>query len=414
MIHIRPPKQGKIGYICKRYPRFSETFIVHEILAHERAGQQVEIFALRPVMDTHFQDILSKVRAPVHRIPEKTRSVSVFRDLLEKAEALYPGAPQRALATGAATDAIAQGLALAIDAKRLGVTHFHAHFGTVATTVARVASQVSGIPYTFTAHAKDIYYRYDPPIELDVKLRDAAAAVTVSDFNLAYMTETFGKDAGGLVRLYNGLDLSGFAWSEPTARQTDILAVGRLIEKKGFHILVEALWQLARKGQTPRCRIIGMGEDEDNLRSQIAAAGLEGQVTIEGPRPQSEVIAAMRDAAVLVCPCIVARDGNRDGLPTVLLEAMALGTPCIGTDVVGLPEILRPGDTGLLASEGDPDTLSAAISQMLGDIDLRRRVSRNARRLIEEEFDIDRNAARLRELFASCAGPVPAGLKGAA
>jgi glycosyltransferase involved in cell wall biosynthesis len=414
MMHLRRTFSGKIGYVCKRYPRFSETFIVHEILAHERAGQEVEIFALRPVLETHFQDILSRVRAPVRRIEDKKPSGEKVWSLLDEAETRFPGAAQRALACGSGASAVAQGLQLALEADRAGVTHLHAHFGTLATTVARIASAVSGIPYSFTAHAKDIYYRYDTSVNLHVKLRDAAFSVTVSDFNRAHLIAEMGAEPERLHRIYNGLDLGDFPWSSPDPRRTDILAVGRLVEKKGFHILVEALMRLKDRGIAPRCRIIGMGEEEDNLRRQIDASGLAGQVIIEGPRPQAEVKKAMAEAAMLVVPCVVARDGNRDGLPTVLLEAMALGTPCISTNVVGIPELVRDGETGLLVPEGCPDGLADAIDRMSANADLREIVSRQGRMLIEAEFDIDRNAATLRERIAGCAVTADAPIQGAA
>lgn len=391
---------GKIGYVCKRYPRFSETFIVSEILAHEKAGQEVEIFALRPVQETHFQDIISKVRAPVTRIPEKLRSVSAFWSLVREAEAAFPGAADRMVSSDGNADNLAQALSLALEVRSRGVTHLHAHFGTIATTVARLAAAIAGIGYSFTAHAKDIYYDYGQELSFDEKMRDADFVVTVSDYNLDHLRKIHPGDAAGLIRIYNGLDLGRFAWAPPAEEARDILAVGRLVEKKGFHILVEALMLLAEEGLRPRCRIIGQGEEEAHLRTQIKGSGLAGHVTLEGPRPQAEVMAAMRSAAVLACPCIVGRDGNRDGLPTVLLEAMALGTPCISTDVTGIPELVRDGETGLICPEGDPVALAGALRRMLAEPDLRSSVSAAGRALIEQEFDIDRNAMQLRAAFA--------------
>jgi colanic acid/amylovoran biosynthesis glycosyltransferase len=186
-------------------------------------------------------------------------------------------------------------------------------------------------------------------------------------------------------RIYNGLDLERFAYSDPPAGGDDILAVGRLVEKKGFHILIEAVRLLREAGRDVRCRIVGGGEEADHLAAQVAASGLEGTVELLGPRPQSEVMALMREAAVLACPCVVGRDGNRDGLPTVLLEAMALGTPCVATDVTGIPELVRDGETGLCVPEGDPEALAAArpASGRRGPAP---RLAREARP-VEREFD---------------------------
>ncbi len=399
MTDIRSPSAPRIGYVLKRYPRFSETFVVNEILAHEAAGLDIEIFALRPVQESHFQDAIARVRAPVTRIPDRCRSPATLWSLLDRAETAFPGAAARALATGGSADDVTQALALALEAEARGVTHLHAHFGTLATTVARIASAVSGMGYSFTAHAKDIYHDYGKDIGLAAKMRDADAVVTVSDFNVQHISANWPVRAGRLHRIYNGLDLGRFAWAAPDPAAADILAVGRLVEKKGFHILVEALLILAERGLHPRCRILGSGEEQAHLAAQIDGAGLSDTVALEGPLPQPEVIAAMHRSAVLACPCVVGRDGNRDGLPTVLLEAMALGLPCVGSDVTGIPELIRDGETGLIAPAGDPVALADALARMLADAGLRTDLSRSARKRIEADFDIGRNAAALRKVF---------------
>jgi glycosyltransferase involved in cell wall biosynthesis len=397
-----PPRSPRIGYVLKRYPRFSETFVVNEILAHEAAGQEIEIFALRPVQETHFQDAISRVRAPVTHVPDRHRTPDMLWAQLARAEAAFTGAAARAMAAGGSAEDVTQALEIAVACRTRGIGHLHAHFGTLATTVARLAAAIAGIGYSFTAHAKDIYHDYGHDTGLARKLRDADAVVTVSDFNLAHLRATYGADAARATRIFNGLDLGGLDWRMPEVQAEEILAVGRLVEKKGFHILVEAMVILAERGLRPRCRIIGQGEEEDNLRAQIAGAGLAGTVTLEGPRPHPEVFAAMRRAAVLACPCVVGRDGNRDGMPTVLIEAMALGAPCVGSDVTGIPEIVRHEETGLIARAGDAVALAEALERVLGDAGLRTRLSRAGRALVEQEFDIHRNAAALRAVFADC------------
>jgi glycosyltransferase involved in cell wall biosynthesis len=177
------------------------------------------------------------------------------------------------------------------------------------------------------------------------------------------------------------------------------VAVGRLVEKKGFAYLIEACGILAKRGRHFGCQIIGPGLLEPDLRSQIERLNLQARVELIGPRPQSEVFKYIQGAAVLAAPCVVGTDGNRDGLPTVLLEAMALGTPCVSTDVTGIPEVLHDGETGLMVSQHDPDALASAIERLLVDPALRVRLSTRARRLIETEFDIHRNTAHLRTIF---------------
>jgi colanic acid/amylovoran biosynthesis glycosyltransferase len=393
------PRHSKVGYVLKHYPRYSETFIVNEIIAHEAAGLEIEIFALRPVQETHFQDILGQVKAPVRHIPERAKNASAFWSLIGKARAGLPGAWQAVGDMEAADDRdITQALHIALACQKNGIDHLHAHFGTAATAVARLAAALAGISYSFTAHAKDIYCNYEEPQQLDLKMRDAAAVVTVSDYNVSYLREHFGRLANRVTRIYNGIDLTRLAYALPVGGN-DILAVGRLVEKKGFQVLIEAVHVMRKSDRPVRCRIIGAGEEADALAAQIGARDLDGSVELMGPRPQAEVIAAMRQAGALACPCVVGPDGNRDGLPTVLLEAMALGTPCVATGVTGIPELVRDGETGLCVPEGDPDALAQALGRMLDDKPLRARVSRAGRALVEREFDRTINAARLREVF---------------
>jgi glycosyltransferase involved in cell wall biosynthesis len=179
-----------------------------------------------------------------------------------------------------------------------------------------------------------------------------------------------------------------------------ILAIGRLIEKKGFSDLIDACAILKNKNRSFQCRILGTGELKPSLRSQMERLGLSGWVELVGPRPQGEVIQFLYDASVLVAPCIVGGDGNRDGLPNVLLEAMALGTPCIATDVTGIPEVLKHGETGWMVPQGDPAALASAIELILSQPLLRIDLSLRARQLIEREFNIHLNSARIRSLFA--------------
>ena len=225
------------------------------------------------------------------------------------------------------------------------------------------------------------------------------AVITVSDYNLQYLRERFGTEAARVQRVYNGLDLERFAYQSPADRPPQVVAVGRLIEKKGFAGLVEACHILAQRGRQYSCQIIGSGEQGAELRARVQRLGLEGKVEFLGPRPQGEVVRHIQGAAVFAAPCVVGQDGNRDGLPTVLLEAMALGTPCVSTDVTGIPEIVQDMETGLMVPQHDPAALATAIERLLTDSALRVRLASRARRMIETEFDIHRNAARLRGVF---------------
>lgn len=393
------PSPLRVGYVVKRYPRYSETFVVNEILAHEAAGLAVEVFSLRPPCDTHFQEQIARVRAPVTYLPaDGVKAADLWAALTEAAELADPG-PALAAARGEDALSVHHAARLAVLARRRGITHLHAHFATSATTVARLAAAFGGLTYSFTAHAKDIFHESVRPDDFRRKLREAAGTVTVSDFNRDHLRATYGRDAARVVRVYNGLDLAAFAYRRPDDRPPQLVAIGRLVEKKGFADLIDACAVLAGRGRRFVCQVIGGGEQDADLRERAVRLGLEGVVEFLGPRPQSEVIRAVQGAAALAAPCVVGSDGNRDGLPTVLLEAMALGTPCVGTDVTGIPEVLHGGETGLMVPQRDPPALADALERLFDDAALRVRLAGRARALIESEFDVHRNAARVRALF---------------
>ena len=230
----------KIGYVVKRYPRYSETFIVNEILAHEAAGVELEIFSVLPPEDGHFQDVISRVRAPVTYLPSKGLKVAEFWSVLEQAGEIFPdGWLSLEAARGEDVRYVYQAVVLAREARLRAISHLHAHFATAATTVARLAARFAGLPYTFTAHAKDIFHESVRPAALRPKLADAAVAVTVSDYNLTYLRESYGPAARHVRRIYNGLDLERFPYRSPRERPPRIVGVGRLVEKKGFAVLIE-------------------------------------------------------------------------------------------------------------------------------------------------------------------------------
>jgi glycosyltransferase involved in cell wall biosynthesis len=403
----------RIGYVVKRYPRYSETFIVREILAHEQAGLAITIFSLRATNDGHFQDLLARVRAPVHYLyhagqgllPEGLSAIVTaahFWTTLREATTVVPGLWA---ALGEARDEEArdvyQAATLAAEVRRQNITHLHAPFASDACTVARLAARFAGISYSFTARAKDIFLDSVRPEDLRRKLRDAAGVVTVSDYHLDYLRQTYGPLAARVQRIYNGLDLDEFLYLPPHDRPPVILAVGRLVAKKGFADLVEACALLAARGRPFRCRIIGDGVLRADLRAQVERLGLQGRVELAGPLPQGEVIRQMQGAALLAAPCVVAPDGDRDGLPNVIQEALALGTPVVTTDVTGIPEVVRHGETGLLVPQHDPPALADAVERLLADPDLRVRLAAGGRRLIEAEFDNRRTSERRRALFGA-------------
>lgn len=392
----------RIGYVVKMYPRFSETFIVSEVIAREERGADLRIFSLRPTTDVRFHDTLARVAAPVVQIPRPTRASELW-ELLGDAQRELPRLPHAldALLAVDVADA-AQAIRLAIAVRREGITALHAHFASLATTVARLASLLSGVPYSFTAHAKDLFHESVDPLDVDRKIADASHVVTVSDFNLGHLRERYPAAARTPIhRVYNGIDLDRFPFAPSRPASPSIVAVGRLVEKKGFADLIAAVHLLRGRGRAVPCRIVGAGERESELRALVSGLALDDVVTFTGPLPQGDVRAEVARASVFAAPCVVGSDGNADGLPTVLLEAMALGTPCISTDVTGITEAVRDGDTGLVVPQHAPGALADAIARVLDDPGLAAGLARRARALVESAFDVRRQARQLDDIARS-------------
>jgi colanic acid/amylovoran biosynthesis glycosyltransferase len=390
------PETTRVGYVTKMFPRFSETFILTELLQVERLGFDVEVFSLRPPTDGRFHAGLAQLRASVTYLASSgIRAADLWAELAVGAAELGDLGPHLAdLLTLDVRNAY-QAVQLAHHVRQRGITHLHAHFASAGTGVARTAAAIAGISYGFTAHAKDIFHQAVDPDDLRRKLRDATDVVTVSDFNLAHLRTAYGADARTVRRVYNGLDLDAFDWSSPAERPARIAAVGRLVEKKGFADLLDAVALLVAEGRDIDLVLVGSGEQEQTLRDRVDRLGLGDHVRRLGGLPQHRVAEIVAGAAVLAAPCVVGVDGNRDGLPTVLLEAMALGTPCVATPVTGIPEVIEHDVTGLLVPEHDPGALAAALARVLDDPDLRVGLAKAARDLVDTEFDARRQAARV-------------------
>lgn len=399
---------GRIGYVVKRYPRFSETFIVNEILAHESAGVDIDIFSLRPGVDTHFQDIIAQVRASVTYLPMGPVKSGSFWSECHRTGNRFPKLWQTMSEAKHATVLEAsQAIELAREVRKRKIGHLHAHFATSSATVAQLAARIAGITYSVTMHAKDIFHESVVSEDLQSKIAESEFIVTVSDFNQQYLAAHFGF-GGKIHRIYNGLDLSVFDYRPEPSPPRKIIAVGRLVPKKGFSHLIDACKVLLERQVEFACEILGNGELESDLKQQIAELSLGNHVRLIGPQPQNTVREMIRSAAVFAAPCVIGHDGDRDGLPTVITESLALGTPCVATDVTGIPEIIRHGVTGLIVEQENAVALANGIQRLLDDHDLRRTISANARQLIESEFDIHSNVARIREHFPSRKHPVAA------
>lgn len=399
------PSEPGIAYVLKMYPRFSETFIVSEILAREAAGDRIEIFSLRPPNDPRFHPELARVRAPVTYIDRAPKTIDVWECFRAAEAAGLTASLARnfaALAAAEPDDAV-QAINLAATLRRRNIRHMHVHFASAATSVARLTSAITGIPYSFTAHAVDIFASSVRGEDLQLKLEQAHHTITISQYNLRYLRRRFPTSTSRLHLVRNGLDLGRFPYRDPRplGATVRIAAVGRLVEKKGFQYLLPATKELLEQGLKVELRIAGAGVLGEELAAGIDRLGLGSQVQLMGPQTQDQIHELLDSADIFIAPCVVGADGNADGMPTVLLEAMASGVPCISTRVTGIPEVVKNGSTGVLVEPGSPRALARSVQRMSSPGTNRVGLARNARALIEEKYDARRQAEILRSLSLS-------------
>lgn len=398
----------KVAYFVKMYPRLSETFILNEILELERRGVEVTLFSLRKSNEGRFHPQVAELKAPVFYLEELSPKKG-WAVLAEHWPTLSPHShrlwqlmeelisqDQPKLFEILLFSAWAGAVALS-----RGVEHLHAHFASVPSTLAYFASRISGLPFSFTAHAKDIFQDTVDQKMLEEKLAAARFVITVTEFNHRFLTSTYPAVPADKIRvLYNGINLDFFNF-EPQARREKnlILSIGRLVPKKGFPDLLEACAILKRKQIPFQCIIAGQGEQAAFLEAKRVELGLNDVVSLAGPKTQVEVFAYLKQATVLALPCTVDSDGNQDALPTVLLEALAAGCPVISTIVSGIPEIIDSGVNGLLVPPGNPAALAEAIEKIFASPETSARFAQQGRKKAEAKFDLKKSVITLESYY---------------
>ena len=410
--------RGTVAYVLKGYPRLSETFIAQEIRALEARGLAIAIVSLRRPTDPHSHLIHGEIAAPIAYLPEY-----LWREPLRLWRAWrrvrrlsgYPAA-RRAWLGDLGRDPTPNrirrfGQALVL-AHELGgaVAHLHAHFLHTPASVTRYAALMSGLPWSCSAHAKDIWT--SPDWEKAEKLEECAWAVTCTAANLDHLAAL--APAGRVELVYHGLDLERFApaqendhWGDTNVPPRDgrdagdpviILSVGRAVEKKGYDDLLVALAALP---DDLRWRLvhIGGGPLRAALAAQAGAAGLEGRIDWLGPQPFGVVLAHYRAADLFVLPCRIAADGDRDGLPNVLMEAMSQGLAVLSTRVSGIPELIDDDVSGRLVPPGDRAALGTALAGLIADPALRARLGRDGEARLRADFAMKRGIDQLAARF---------------
>ena len=400
---------SKIAYVMSRFPHLPETFILREMMELERQGWTISLYPLilqmQTVVHTEAQAWIPRaVRLPYISGPVvASNAVTLARQPIQ-----YGRASLRALAENLASPKfLARTLALwpkAVHAARLmkreGVAHVHAHYATHPAFAAWVIHRLTGLSYSLTVHAHDIFV---DQAMLGVKLREATFVAAISNFNREFLA----REVGAWVREKTHIVHCGIAPSQYAPRRAapgpgetfEIITIGSLQAYKGHCYLLEACARLRDLGLNFRCRIIGGGELRSDLEAQLAELKLNGRVELLGPQPQSEVARLLPTAHCYVQPSIITPSGKMEGIPVSLMEAMSCGLPVVATQLSGVPELVRPGETGTLVPPADARALAEALARVYALPADSTRLAEAGRELVLREFDLRTNVTQLAALF---------------
>ena len=429
----------EIAYVLKAFGRTSETFITNEIHLLESLGAKLRIFSIKRLESQRRHGVIGRITSPVIFLPEaepvnemgflkwlclvlprfalvhlklfSLRPLNYLLTLIEALRFCFRYRSRRFVPKKVFVKEFLQAGYIALEAMEAGmIRHLHAHFCHGATTVTMFASRLSGLPFSFTAHAKDIYLgELNPGDLLPLKMSRAKFVVTCTGANHRHL-EAMCPPHTPLHTIYHGLDTSLFEPSEEisTASSSErqvplILSVGRIVEKKGFNYLLKACHRLRRQGREFKCLIVG-GADKysETIERLIGELQLKDVVTVQSSVTQEELKRIYERATVFALPCLVTDNGDRDGIPNVLVEAMAMKLPVVSTNISGIPELVQSGVNGLLVPSKDDARLAEAIAALLDNPGLRRRLGEAARARVIHAFDSKRNSVFLKNLFVEC------------
>lgn len=393
------PSAGRLAVVLKGWPRLSETFIAQELVALESRGLRFEVWSMRHPTDKKRHALHDALKAKVTYLPEYLcqEPLRVLKGLAHSARLPGFGAALKLWLKHLLSDPtpnrmrrFGQAAVLAREASP-ELKFIYAHFLHTPSSVALYASIMRGVAWGFSAHAKDIWI--SPEWEKRDKLARSTFGVTCTGLGAEHL-RSLSTDPARLDLVYHGLDLSRFPAPPPPGPPRDgssepvtIISVGRLVEKKGYNLLLDAL---ARLPATLKWRFvhIGGGDLSQQLKARAQALGIAGSIEWRGSRDQGEVIAAMREADIFVLPSRIASDGDRDGLPNVLMEAASQELPILSTSVSSIPEFVENGKQGVLV-EPDAGQLAAALATMIADPGGRARLAAAARKRLVESFGMD-------------------------
>jgi glycosyltransferase involved in cell wall biosynthesis len=410
----------RLGYLYSRYPVISQTFCDAEMLALEQRGIELVIGSVYPPLTSLRHEYIGRLRAPIHYAPPQEilkileRNAKTTdkwpRDLVEQHEGRYGSAAK-------AEQRARNALYFAEFFARGSVDHVHVHFANRAAHTAVFLKEISGIPFSVTAHGQD----FMKDLGSDDLLREICAAAEFvaaeTDYSRDLLRQRCPDSAAKIHRVYNGIDLERFPGDASTERGgysspntvPRIVSVGRLVAFKGFGDLIDACAELARKRIDFVCDIIGDGPLRETLQAKIEQLGLSSRVDLLGSLSQGAVLEKLQSADIFALASTTDAQGATDVFPTVILEAMASARPVVSTRLAGIPELVVEGQTGMLAPPGDSAVLAQALEQLLRDPKLRSQFGDAGRARIEQHFRIEQTVAPLMEMLERSCTRRPAG-----
>jgi glycosyltransferase involved in cell wall biosynthesis len=396
----------RLAYIVSRFPSTTETFIAREMRAVEQFGAPIELFALirehDVVVHPEAEPFLARFRtAPL----TQPATLSAQWYWLRRRPGVYLGTLLWVLWSNVrsprfllrALVVFPMAARFAREAEELGIEHVHAHWATHPALAALVVQRLTQIPFSFTAHAHDIFVNRTM---LRPKIDAASFVAVISNYNRDYLVSLYGdRIQDKLVVVRCGVDPERFAPRRPSGpagrAALRIVCVASLQRYKGHTVLLDALALVRDRGVSIECALIGDGVERPVVEQRIRALDLQRVVALLGAQTSDEVLSHVRDADVMVLPSVVARDGQMEGIPVALIEALSCEVPVIASRLSGIPELVIDGETGMLVRPGDADALARAIERVARDANLRKRFGAAGRALVMREFDTMTNAKRL-------------------
>jgi colanic acid/amylovoran biosynthesis glycosyltransferase len=403
----------KVGYIMSRFPHLPETFILREMCEIERQGWQVELFPLIIQKQLLVHEDVKHWLPRVHRMPLISARIFTETALAIKRHprkffSLWFRVVRENIASPRVLIRAMAVFPKAIYAARLmsdqGIGHIHAHYATYPALAAWIIHHLTGISYSITVHAHDIYVDRSM---LSTKLRDASFIAAISEFNRDFLVRHVGEWVHDKIRIVHcGIQADTYRpCTEPTSRGSGefrIISIGSLQAYKGYVHLLRACALIKARGIAVACSIIGGGEEKEALQKEIKQLDLEDTVRLLGPRQQDEVATLLPEADCYVQPSIVTPSGKMEGIPVAIMEAMACGLPVVATEISGVPELVRHGHTGYLVKPANPVALAECLIEVYENPKIAAQYAEEGRRLVLEEFELSANVRRLAKYFDEC------------